>query len=297
MGSARSLAQCVAAFLSWMEGRFRPGTIAFYRLYLERFAERLGDPPIDQVSRLDVESWSAKRNNLLCVCRFFRWAYEVAELVPRNPAAKVKVPRNGFRSRVLTRAERVIVRRNAHKSLRMASLAMEQTGCRPQELRSLTWEMIFPKPGPAAIAGNLGDGHHYFRLEDYKAKDRRREQWMPRVIPITPRLGRLLMRLRCRVESPTGVIFRSVTGRAWTPNGFRCAWRRLRLRLSALRLVDVNGLVPYLYRHTAATDLARSGISAHLLKEWMGHAKVETTARYCHFSIVDLLAIGRRPRK
>lgn len=218
----------------------------------------------------------------------------MAEFIEKNPAAAIKVPQVGERTRTLHRSERVLVRRRAGSHLRRALLALEESACRPQEMRILEWDHIQPKTGPGQIAGNLADGKHWFELQDYKAKDRRSDRREARVIGITPRLGRLLDRLRRDNPDARGVIFPAPCGRAWTPNAFRCAFRRLRIQLDRAGLLDVRGLVPYTYRHTRATALARQLKNPLLLQRWMGHAKIETTAKYCHFSIEDVVAIGRR---
>lgn len=291
------VSKAVRQFLDWLSLRSRPRTVEFYRTFLERFTRHVDDIPLSSVKRLHVETFSARHHALTAACRFLRWCHEVAEMLPTNPARAVTVPKNGQRSRVLIRSERVLIRRHAERYLRRAILAMEQTACRPQEVRLLTWEMIFPKPGAAAIAGGMASGRHWFRLESFKSKERRSDQSKPRIIAIPPRLGKLLDRLRRAEPSPSGIIFKGPSGRAWTPNAFRCAFRRLRSKLAAGRKVDVSGLVPYLYRHTRATELARDGVNAHVLKEWMGHARVETTGRYTHFNEMDLGAIARRPWK
>lgn len=284
----------IAQFLEWLALRSRPRTVEFYRSFLKRFAVHVGDIPLSEVKRLHIETFSAKHHALTAVCRFFKWAWEVAELIPTNPAAKVYVPKNGRRTRVLIRSERVLIRKSCNKSLYRATLAMEETACRPQELRILTWEMIFPRVGTAAICPTMGNGRHWFQLSEYKGKDRRSDPSKPRIIAITPRLGRLLDRMRRHDPNAKGVIFLGPSGRPWTANAFRCQFRRLRAKLQRLGRVDTSGLVPYVYRHTRATELARSGASAHLLKEWMGHSKVETSAAYCHLQIEDVLALGRR---
>jgi integrase/recombinase XerC len=45
-----------------------------------------------------------------------------------------------------------------------------------------------------------------------------------------------------------------------------------------------------LLRHTYGTELAAAGISLLVLRELMGHASPETTARYIHLSADGLAA-------
>ena len=41
-------------------------------------------------------------------------------------------------------------------------------------------------------------------------------------------------------------------------------------------------------RHTAATDLARSGKDIKFIAQYLGHTDVKTSARYIHYSDKDL---------
>jgi integrase len=41
-------------------------------------------------------------------------------------------------------------------------------------------------------------------------------------------------------------------------------------------------------RHTAATNLARSGKDINFIAQYLGHSDVKTTARYIHYSDDDL---------
>jgi integrase len=288
------VSEVVRRFLAWLAQRSRPATVAYYTTYLERFARHVEDCDLGDVKRLHVETFSVKRGPLVAVKAFLRWCWQVAELLPANPAAHVRTPRLGRRCRVLSRAERVLIRRHCDRALYRALLAMEQTACRPQELRALTWSMVRGPAGHAVPGADLGDGRHYFELRDYKSRDRRADPTRPRIIPITPRLGRLLNRLRRAGRWSDDVIFRSSSGRPWSANALRCAFRRLRRRLQRERDIDLAGVVPYTYRHTRATDLARAGLNAHQLREWMGHTRVETTAVYCHLTVEDMLQIARR---
>lgn len=288
------VSKAVDRFIGWLALRAREKTVEFYRRFLERFVCHVGDCPLSDVRRLDVETFAATFHPLAAVRRFLRWCADVAELLPRDPAANVRVPRNGQRSRVLSRLERVVIRRRCSPALRAALVALEETAMRPQELRALTWQCLFGPGGPARIRAALGDGRHWFQLEEYKGRNRRADGSRPRVIVITPRLGRLLERLARSDPPPTDHVFNSPSGRPWTANALRCAFRRLRSRLAQAGRVDSVGIVPYTYRHTRASALARDGVNAMLLKEWMGHSRVETTARYCHFALQEVSAIGRR---
>ncbi len=95
-----------------------------------------------------------------------------------------------------------------------------------------------------------------------------------------------------RSERPPGcgttecfVVLRGPTaGRATTEAGMRKVFRTHRDRSGATRVR------PHRLRHTYGTELAAAGIDLLVLRELMGHASPETTARYVHLSSDTLAA-------
>jgi site-specific recombinase XerD len=75
------------------------------------------------------------------------------------------------------------------------------------------------------------------------------------------------------------VVLRGPTrGQPMTEAGLRKIFRTHRDRTGTLRVR------PHRLRHTYGTDLAAAGIDLLVLRELMGHASPETTARYVHVS-------------
>lgn len=95
-----------------------------------------------------------------------------------------------------------------------------------------------------------------------------------------------------REERPVGcatpecfVVLRGPTrGQAMTEAGMRKIFRVHRERSGATRVR------PHRLRHTYGTELAAAGIDLLVLRELMGHASPETTARYIHLSPEGLAA-------
>jgi site-specific recombinase XerD len=95
-----------------------------------------------------------------------------------------------------------------------------------------------------------------------------------------------------REERPSGcatpecfVVLRGPTrGQAMTEAGMRKIFRTHRERSGATRVR------PHRLRHTYGTELAAAGIDLLVLRELMGHASPETTARYIHLSPEGLAA-------
>lgn len=95
-----------------------------------------------------------------------------------------------------------------------------------------------------------------------------------------------------RAERPRGcrtpecfVVLRGPTaGRAMTEAGMRKVFRTHRESSGATRVR------PHRLRHTYGTELAAAGVDLLVLRELMGHASPETTARYVHLSSDTLAA-------
>lgn len=95
-----------------------------------------------------------------------------------------------------------------------------------------------------------------------------------------------------RSERPTGcataecfvVLHGPTRGQALTEAGLRKVFRTHRVRSGATRVR------PHRLRHTYGTELAAAGIDLLALRELMGHASPETTARYVHLSSDTLAA-------
>lgn len=88
----------------------------------------------------------------------------------------------------------------------------------------------------------------------------------PRTIPMTPETTTMLRSLL-------------KTGTMPTRRGLRSWWDRAK---EALGLSEDNEFVFHVTRHTCATRMVDAGINVFVIKEWMGHKRLETTLRYAH---------------
>jgi integrase len=69
--------------------------------------------------------------------------------------------------------------------------------------------------------------------------------------------------------------------------GFRQRWQTARNK-TPMKLDD--GVIPYVLRHTCASRLAQNGVDVAVIKEWMGHASINTTLRYAKLNAKPLEA-------
>lgn len=102
----------------------------------------------------------------------------------------------------------------------------------------------------------------------------------PRTVPIVDKI-RPILQARCEsCSNDTGKLFPGASN-----DWLRWAWERVRQHMG---LADDPQFVPHMLRHTCATRLAQRGVSMPVIKEWLGHSSITTTARYAHFAPTDL---------
>ena len=276
-----TLAQLADLFFSWSTreaaaGRQRPATVDYYRRLLRPLLEVAGGTELVDLIPWDLERVKTGWHSVQAAQRLLNWA-RVQGLASDNPFNRVTRPRAGQRSAVLDQADEIRLRRRANPALRAMLLALILTGARPGELRALRWSDY-----------RLGR-HPHFILAAFKARDRRGDRRQVRILPVVPRLARLLERLRRRGPARSAPVFRNAEGQAWTGDALARAFRRLRRRFDL-----AEDLVPYSLRHTAATRATSAGVRDRVLAELLGHTSTRTTARYQHPEAADLHRAARR---
>jgi integrase len=277
-----TLRELVAAFFSWADSHLAKGTCRVYRYHFERFMGAVGDVQVDSLKAHHLLLWGKTWHELQAVKRLFYWAVEKAELLERNPFKKIPLPRAGRRKRILSRKQLAAMLRRAGRQFRAFLIGMRETIARPQEVRVLCWEELHWEGGPAFFKEACRTGQAVFILENYKSRDRRADPDTPRVILVSPRLGRLLVRLARTRATLTGHVFINCEGGPWTTNALRLQMRRLAKRLDIGEDKRGEAVVCYTLRHTMATQASASGVKDRLLADLMGHTSTRTTSRYQH---------------
>jgi len=130
------------------------------------------------------------------------------------------------------------------------------TGCRRDEL--VTTELD-------QINGNL--------LHLWKTKTN-----SPRTVPMTDEIAGLLTELVAKRTMPTRISLR----------------RRWEFARFEMNLQDDKEFVFHITRHTCATRLLDAGVDVLVIKEWLGHKRIETTQRYTHVKPSNLQDALRR---
>lgn len=284
-----SVRSSVAAFLEYSAAVLSKSSTDGYRRYLSRFAAAHGERPLAELTPAIVRAWSAKWYCQQAARRLTSWATHEARLIASDPLDKMSLPKRGRRNRVASRAELLKLRRAAAAPLRRVLVALEESLARPHEIRRMRWEHVRMIGGEPAGRVELLDGKAFFLLPKFKGQNQRRDDGAVRVIPITARLGRLLVRLLRGPVTPGRFIFANSRGREWSGNGLRLAVRRTRDAAAIAADAFGENLVAYTLRHSGATAAVRAGVRDFRLAELMGHSTTRTTQRYVHLCPEDAL--------
>lgn len=253
-------------FLNHAQQHNAKRTYEWYRDFLQDFSDRFGLLRVEELRPFHVTRWleahpeweGARWGAITAVKRAFNWAVEEG-LFHENPIKKAKKPVMRRRKRFITQEERRKIFDNYPKGdcFRDFLFTLEQTGCRPGEVSTVTAEHV-----------NLDLG--VWILDEHKTEEKTGE---PRVIILTPEMVELTRQLMAK--HPEGPLFRNEDGRPWNRNAIRCRFRRVRKKLKL-----GGDLVAYLYRHAVCTDLLESGTGIAQAAEILGHKGTEMIMRH-----------------
>lgn len=292
MGKVR-LSSAVEQFLAWARKNLAPGTVAGYFHYFKKFAAFAGDIRVESITPAMLTTWSNRWHAIQAIQRLLAWCFSEAKIIPVNPIGSVKPPPGRQRRRVLTPSESSNLLRRASRPLRRLLLALRESFARPGEMRLVSAESIRTAGNLPWTPASLLNGDCFFFLLKGKSIARRSDPHGVRLIPISPRLGRLLLRILSDADYPGGAIFRDSKGNPWTGNAVRCAMRRLCKRAGIGADWRGERVVAYTLRHSGATGAAAAGVRDFMLADILGHATTRTTRRYVHFS-PDMIQEGMR---
>lgn len=286
--------EAAGKFLASIAGDVAPATLNLYRLYVNRFVELHGELELGQVTPAIVRAWGKTYHPVQAVQRLLSWCHREARLIDVNPLAGMrKVPR-GRRLRVLPPADLVRLCRAASRKFREFVIALQETFARPHEMRNADWQSLRTAGLQSAEDDDLTAGRAFLFFDRFKGDRRRRDSTAVRVIPISPRLGRLLVRLRRRDDRLHGHILLNNRGTPWSVNAVRCAFRRLRARAGLVADGRGENVVAYSLRHSGATAAVVAGVPIADLAGALGHSDIRMTYRYVHLSPAFLADVVKR---
>ena len=253
--------------------RCKPTTAAQYRLAIERYiVPALGALPVSSLGRSQVADLHHSLGNFpamanLVVAMLSRMidqaiAWGVAGEIT-NPCRSVPRYRTRRRERFLTDAEfrrlgqtldelKAAGRISAHAAAALRLLML--TGCRRNEILTLRWE-------------NVRLEAQELRLSDSKTG--------PRTVSLSPEAAQVLTTIE-RLPGNPWVIPGAKPGARLS--GLSYPWCKVRARagLDDVRLHDL--------RHSYASRALALGESLPVIAKLLGHAQIQTTARYTHLA-------------
>lgn len=270
--SRLKVAQVCDLFLTHSERHNEPRTFEWYKKYLQSFCDLYGALAALDVKPFHVTRWldahpkwaAGRRCAVVCVKRAYNWC-ESEGILPANPTKKVKKPPAVRRERILTAAERAeLLGAIRDQEFKDFVLALQETGCRPGEVRKVTAEEV-----------NLELG--VWVLQHHKT---RKKTGLPRVVYLTP--GMIELSKRLAEKYPQGPIFRGPARCGCKPfscNGVRRRFRRL------AKLPGLAGVISYTYRHSYVTDALERGVPVATVAELAGHKDLKMIQQhYAHLS-------------
>lgn len=282
-----SVAGLCEKFLSHAEENLAAATYESYQYALQKLIDSLGRFDAHLVKPEDIDAFSLSLKGTLndtsraivmrTVQRCFNWGVAKRH-IPPHELGSIEKPRPRLRDRFITDAEfrALLQATNTGRNDRMGApfrrflLAMEWTGCRPGELARLCWNDV-----------------HFDRDLALLWKHKTDRTGKPKVIPLIPKLKRLLLWLRTTKSSDH--VFLNSRNKPW--NRHSIAKRMVAARKKCGLPADV---VPYTLRHRVATNaILRTG-DLKMTSQLLGHTTVATTERYVHLANEHLVAFSNR---
>lgn len=280
-----TFADAAEEYLRWLrEDRQRkPSTLRDYRSIINaHLLPAFGSERLEDITTDQVEAWSAKlaasgtmnnrtRLKILTVLHgAMKRAVRVWKL-PRNPVSDVEKPvqRRSVGIEVFSPEEvMALVRHAASEQDAAIYLVGAFTGLRRGELVALRWRDVdFPRSHLRVTASYTEGG-----LSTPKSGK-------ARSVPMAPIVGETLARLAQEDGAEDGLVFPGIHG---TYLDASALYRRYKTALGRAGLRDLRF---HDLRHTFGTQvIGNPQVSILQLKEWMGHADIDTTMKYLHYA-------------
>jgi integrase/recombinase XerC len=268
----------VTAFLRTLSGANKsPATITAYRTDLAQFARFLAETnctvsaPGD-IARADVSeflghladrrlSGVTRARKLAALREWFRYL-EGEGLVAKNPTVGVETPKKERGSRTALRSDeysKLLSLAGANPRDYAILQVFLQTGIRVGELCALTRDDVDLEQRLLRVVGK-GQKTRTIELE------KRGIQAIKSYLAVRP-------------ESLHAELFLNYQGQPLSERGVRKMVAKY-LKASGI----TKKISPHSLRHTFATYKAERGVSPYVLREWLGHARLDTTQIYVHMA-------------
>lgn len=265
--------------LIWLEDGLAANTLQSYRRDLQQLATWLGDKPLIQLTRADLESYLHHRyaqrasprstaRQLSAYKRFYRLALRDGRIA-EDPTLKIdspKLPRTLPKSMSEAEVEALLAAPVGDEPLAMRDRAMLEvlyaSGLRVSELVGLQVRSVNSDMGVVQVMGK-GSKERLVPLGEVAV-----DVLLQYVRQARPQL------LQGRVSD---ALFVTNRGEAMTRQGF---WYLIKRRARQVGLVKLPS--PHVMRHAFATHLLNHGADLRVVQLLLGHADIATTQIYTH---------------
>jgi site-specific recombinase XerD len=271
--------ESLTTFLRTMSGVNKSeATIIAYRIDLSQFAAFLDETNITiaapaDISRGDIAEYLAhlaeqgisgntRARKLAAIREYFRFL-EREGLVTTNPTLGVATPKKEHSGRTALRSDeytKLLSLAGANPRDYAILQVFLQTGIRVSELCDLTHEDIDFEQRLLRIASGKGMKTRTIELEKKG-------------------IQAIRSYLAVRPENLSNALFLNYQGERLSPRGVQ------KMLVKYLKAVGITKKIsPHSLRHTFATYKAERGVSPYVLREWLGHARLDTTQIYVHMA-------------
>ena len=280
--------------LSLQRSTFESMTVYFHRHLIPYFAElnivlaELKPKHIQEYAKLKLKSGrlDGKQGGLSLVSvrkhiSVLKQALNDAvlyELIPNNPAQYIKLPKQkskiSERTVLLTAAEaQTVINAFDGHPLQVAVLITLYYGLRKSETLGLRWSAVDFEKNTIAI------NHTVVKSRTIECKDSTKTPNSYRKFQLLPEVKALLLQMRENSPANSEYIFCHDDGTSLRPDSTLKSFQAV-LRKNNLPKMRFHDL-----RHSTASILLDKGWSLEDIKNWLGHADIETTSNiYTHYS-------------
>lgn len=277
-----TLEEAISGFITELEAKNRSkATIVAYRCDLTQFAAflptiNLAARFVSQIERADISAYLSelgrlglsgvtRARKLAAIRELFRFL-EGSGVILRSPATGMETPKRERRSRSYLQPDeyRAMLSFAGDNPRDFCILQLFlQTGLRLTELRELKLSDIDLKSGTLLVRAGKG-------MQD-------------RQLPLEAKATRAIKSyLQVRPEVPETHIFLNQYDYPISQRGIQKLVSKYTQRAGIQKKAGVHAL-----RHTFATIKAKQKVSPFTLRQWLGHARLDTTQIYVHMAEAD----------
>lgn len=252
-------------YLGEVQPNVSPRTYTNYQTALQHWVDsyertRVGSMTEDHlISWLDRPEWSPSTRNAYgkVIKGWMRWCKR-KKMVTVNPFSDVRLPPIATRDPAPPGSLAILIE---HASPEFADFltVLQETGCRPGELRTLEASTIHWDESTATVSGKTG----------------------PRLIGLSDRAVAILRRYADRkIDGP---VMRSPRGKAWGEDNLKSTMQDLRDRLVKQGIKGVEEVVAYHTRHEFWGRATKAGVGDVVISKQLGHANLNMLKKhYAH---------------